>query len=111
VAGEVGGFVADDLAEPVADEGAVVVVDPAFVAGVVRRVDVDAFDLARVVGQQGLERDEVVALDDEIAATGVAEGEIGHVLKQVERDFEVVIHHGVLADPVQRGHERQSTSG
>lgn len=47
----------DNLPEPLADFRAVdvVVVDPVFVAGVVRRVDVDALDLARVVREQSLE--------------------------------------------------------
>jgi len=35
-------------------------------------------------------------MDDEIAAAGVADGEIGHVLEQVERDFVMATHHGVL---------------
>ena len=58
------------MAEPFADDGAVdvIVVSPALVPSVVRRVNVDAFDLAGVVGQQRLERDEVVALHDEVAA-------------------------------------------
>ena len=60
-------FVADGFAEPLSIRGLdVVVVDPAFVAGVVGRVDVDALDLAGVVRQQRLERVEVVAVDDEV---------------------------------------------
>ncbi len=63
------------------------------------------FDLSSVVGQQRLERDEVVALDDEVAAAGVAAGEIGHVLEEMERDVMVVVDDGVLPDPVQGRHD------
>jgi hypothetical protein len=45
----------------------VVVVVPAFIAGVVRRIDKDAIHLARVQRQKGLERMQVVAMNDEIA--------------------------------------------
>ena len=59
-------FLSDDLAEPLANDRAVdiVVVGPAFVAGVVGRVDADTFHLAGIMWEQGLESDEVVALDD-----------------------------------------------
>ena len=54
--------------EPLAHEWAadVVVVAPAFVPGVVRRVDVDAVHLARVHRQQRLQSVQVVAVNDEI---------------------------------------------
>ncbi len=59
----------DDLAEPFAQQGRVdiVVVDPALAAGVVGRVDVDAFDAPRVARQQGLEGEQVVGVDDEVS--------------------------------------------
>ena len=44
----------------------VVVVSPAFIAGVVRRVNVNTLHLAGVGGQQRLQRLEVVAVNDEI---------------------------------------------
>ena len=71
-------------AQPVADLRAVdvVVVDPAFVAGVVRRVDVDALHLPRVTRQQRLERLQVVALHDQIAAVRVAARQLRHRLQQ-----------------------------
>ena len=63
-------FLADHLSQPAANLRAVdvVVVNPAFVAGVVRRVDVDAFDLPGVTRQQGFQCVQVVALNDEVAA-------------------------------------------
>ena len=75
--GEVFRLRTDDLAKPISDLGATdaVAVDPArplsrvvalVDAGVVRRVDVDALHLTGVIRQQCLERDEVVALDDEV---------------------------------------------
>ena len=57
------------LFEPFLEQRAVhlVVVNPAFVAGVVGRVDVDALDAAGIAGQQGFEGVEVVAVDDEVS--------------------------------------------
>ena len=62
-------FLADHLAQPLANLRAVdvVVVGPALVARVVRRVDVDTLDLPRVARQQRLQGVQVVALDDEVA--------------------------------------------
>ena len=53
--------------------GEVVGIDKGIVAGIVRRVDVDALDLAGVVRQQGLERQQVVALDKQVPAAGFAD--------------------------------------
>jgi len=74
VAREVFSFLANSFTKPFADQRAidVVVVNPALVAGVVRRVNVDALDLPGVVREQRLKRHQIVALDDEIAAAGVA---------------------------------------
>ena len=44
----------------------IVVVNPALVAGVVGRVNVDALDLARVRRQQTFQRNQIIALNDEI---------------------------------------------
>ena len=53
---------------PLTHQGAVhvVVVEPALVARVVGRVDIDALDLACISGQQGLQHVEVIAVDDEV---------------------------------------------
>ena len=50
--------------QPLANHGRVHVVriNPAFVAGIVRRVNVDAADAPGVVGQEGFEGEQVVAL-------------------------------------------------
>lgn len=102
---------ADHLAQPLANLRAVdvVVVDPALVAGVVRRVDIDALHLPRIARQQGLQRVQVVALHDEVAgrigaAVGIAARQRRHRLQQAERHLLVVFDDGFLADPVQRGH-------
>ena len=89
----------------------VVVVGSALVAGVVRRVDVDALDLAGVIGQQRLERDQVVALDDEVAGARVAAGEFRHVFQQMKGHFQVVVHHRLFPDPVQRRHNQCAPCG
>jgi hypothetical protein len=67
-------------------------------------VDVNAAHLPRLVWKQGLERDEIVALDDEVANAGVAAAELWHVLEQVERHFMVMFDDGILADPIESGH-------
>lgn len=56
------------LPQPFLHHGAVdiVVVDPAFVARVIGRVDINALDLAGVLRQQRFERMQVVAVNDEI---------------------------------------------
>ena len=65
-------LLADHLAKPFPDPQVVhaVVVDPSLVAGIVRRIDVDAVHLPLVLGQQRLESLEVVAVDDHVAAIG-----------------------------------------
>ena len=39
--------------------------------GIVRRIDVDAFDLSGVFRLKGLEREEVVAMDEHVPCVGV----------------------------------------
>lgn len=46
----------------------IVVVTPLFISGVVRRVNEDQINLSRVARQQALQRMQVVAVNDEIAA-------------------------------------------
>ena len=106
-------FLANDFTEPFADDGAVdvVVIDPVLVSRVVRRVDLNALDLTGLVRKERLERDEIVALNNEVARAGVAAGQVGHVLEQVKRNLLVVIHHSFLPDPVQRGHNVDRANG
>jgi hypothetical protein len=75
-------FFANDLPEPLANDRTihVVVVSPPFVASVVRRIDLDALHLPRVVGEQRFQRDEIVALNDQIAVARLTAGEVRHVL-------------------------------
>ena len=53
----------------------VVVVNPALVAGVVGRVNVDALDFACVRRQQAFQRNQIVTLDDEISVERGFSGE------------------------------------
>jgi hypothetical protein len=106
VAGEVLGLLADHLAEPAADFRRVdrVVIDPLLVPRVVRRVNVDALHLAGVVGEEGLEGQEVVAFDQEVAASGIADGELRVAAQEMIRNLAMVVEDSLLADPVQRRH-------
>jgi len=96
---------AHNLAQPFFDSGIVhiVVIDPALVARVVRRINVDALDLPLVSGQQGLERLQVVAPDDHVlAAPGVVcisllQHPVGHL--------QVVVDYLVFSDPFKCGHQ------
>jgi hypothetical protein len=66
--GEVFPFFPNDLAEPFLYPGVVyvIIVNPIFIAGVVWGIDVDELDLAFVLGEESLEGEEVVPLDDEV---------------------------------------------
>ena len=70
VAGQVLALFAYDLAQPLLDFGVVdiIVVDPALVAGVVRRIDVDTLHLALITRQQRFQRLQVIAVDHHIFA-------------------------------------------
>ena len=95
VAGEI--VAVHRAAQPVAHHRRVdlVVVNPALVAGVVGRVDVDALHLAVKGRQQRLERLQVVALDDEIVvqARALADPARLYRLQLAERDDEMVVLH------------------
>jgi hypothetical protein len=106
IAGEVFGFWADGFTEPFFDCGAVdvVVINPVFVAGVIGRVDVDAFDFSGVVGQEGFEGEEVVAFDEEVLGVCLAGGEGVVAAEQVVRDLAVVVEDGLLTYPVEGRH-------
>ena len=56
--------------------------------------------------RQGLERVQIVALHDHVAAGGIAARKFRHRLQQAERHFFVVSDDGFLADPVQCRHSR-----
>ena len=110
MAGEVVGFLADGVAEPLTNFGAVdgVIINPALVAGVVWRVDVDALDLPGITRQQRFERDEVVALDDEVLGVALSRraGQVWHFLQQPKRHFGMMTDNRLLPDPIQRRHLR-----
>ena len=106
---EVLALLADDLPEPLLDSGVVHVVgvDPPLVASVVRRIDVDAVDPALVLGQQGLQRLEVVPVDDHVPAVrpaAVQHALLGHALEHAIRDVAVVVDHLLLTHPVESRH-------
>ena len=44
----------------------VIVIDPAFVAGVIGRIDVDALDFAGISREECLECVQVIAMDDKV---------------------------------------------
>ena len=113
VAREVLALLAHGLPKPLFDARVVdvVVVHPALVAGVVRRIDVDAVDPALILRQQGLQRLEVVAVDDHVPAVravAVEHALLGNALEHAVRDVAVVVDHLLLAHPVESRHWRTS---
>ena len=73
MAGQVLALFADNLAQPLFDLRVIdiVVVDPALVAGVVGRINVDALDALLVPGQQCFQGFQIVAPDDHVLAAVV----------------------------------------
>ena len=65
MAGQVLALFADNLAQPLLDFRVVdiIVVDPALVARVVGRIDIDTFDAPLVPGQQGFQGFQIIAPD------------------------------------------------
>lgn len=92
----------------------VVVVYPAFIAGIVGRVNVDARDFAFVFGQKRLESFEIIAVNDFIAAAAWG-GSVFLVLSvavvriRMVKDFEwnvaVMIQNVFFTNPVECRHE------
>ena len=111
VAAGVLALLADGLSDPLLELRLrqVVVVDPALVAGVVRRIDVDALDAAGVGREQSLQREQVVALDDQVAVEPgplalLQNGQLAVELQRVMRDGVVVVLDGGLALELQDRH-------
>ena len=118
MAGQVIAFLANDLTDPLLDPGVIdgVVVHPAFIAGVVGRIDVDAVDFAFVARQECFERFEVVAVDDHVLGavvrfvlTVLVEGVLA--VEDAVWHVEVVGDDFVFAHPVQFRHWRSSLTG
>ena len=71
---------------------------------IVRRVDVDALHLSAIIGQQALERLQIVALDQHVAAAGRAGGKRRVALQQAVRYGIRRLHVAVACQPVQDRH-------
>ena len=100
VAGEVFGFLADNLSQPFADFGRVyiVVVNPVFVSCIVRWIYVYALNASFVFGQKGFEGFEVVAVNYLVVAGIVAKGVF--LVECAERHIVVVVYHRFFSYPV-----------
>jgi len=97
VAAKILGLFSNRLADPLLELRLreVVVEHPALVAGVVGWVDVNALDPARVRGKKGLESEQVVAFDNQVAVetwllTLGQNGQLGVELEDVMGDGVVV---------------------
>ena len=93
-----------DLAQPFLDSWIVhvVIVDPALVARIVRRINIDALDLSLIPGQQGLECFQIIPTDNHVFA---CLGVICILLLQYPvRDLQVVVDYFVFSNPFKCGH-------
>ena len=108
--GKVLALFADHFTQPLLHFGVVhrVVIDPALVASVVGRINVDALHLALELGQQALQRLQVVTVDDAVIRTvgGGAGGSLKGVLlvEDPERHLVMVVDDLVLPYPGERWH-------
>lgn len=111
MAGQVFSFFSHYVAQPFFDLGVIyiVVVDPALIAGIVRRINVDAFDFAFVFGKQRFQGFQIVSMDNHIFAAIVISAlpvcviavltfqyPIWHVLMEID-DF-------IFSDPLKSWH-------
>ena len=102
---------ANHFAQPLFDLGIidVIVVHPAFVASIVRRIDVDALYLALILWQQGFQRLQIVAVDNHVFAAvvlGVLPSSIIAVLalQHPIRHLLVVVYHFIFSNPFKCWH-------
>ena len=102
--GQVLALPANHLAQPLFDPRVVhiVVVDPALIARIIRRINIDTLDLSLVPGQQGLERIKIVTSDNHVLACfGVV---CILLLQHPVGDFLVVVDDLAFPDPFKSGH-------
>lgn len=114
MAAEVFAFLAYDFAKPpfqfrIAD---IVVIDPVFVTGIVGRIDVDALDTAFVVGEQGFQGFEIVAVNNAILSTGSVVSECVLRVEHPKRYVVVMVDYLIFPNPGKCGHyERRRIAG
>lgn len=101
---------ANYLSEPLAYLGAIhiIIVNPPLITSVIGWVDIDTLHLPRVIGQQGFQGFEVVALDQQVPRLGVARRQLRVAMDEPIGHLAMMVLHRALADPVQRGHRSPS---
>lgn len=102
-------FGTNDLSNPLLDSRVidVVVVNPLFLARVVRRIDVDAVDLALILGEERLQSFEIVSVDDHVSAVGTIAVEnalVGDALEYAIGHLVIVVDDLVFSHPIKRRH-------
>ena len=111
MAGQVLALFADNLAQPLLDLRVVdiIVIDPALVARVVRRIDIDALDAPLIPGQQRFQRFQIIAPNDHVLAA-VVRLVLSVFIKAVlalqhpKRHVLMVIDHLAFSNPFKRWH-------
>lgn len=106
MAGQVFSLFADNLAQPLLDLRVIdiIVVDPALVAGVVGRIDIDALDAPLIPGQQRFQGFQIIAPDDHVLAA-VVRVRLPVFIKAVlalqhsERHFQMMIYNFIFSNP------------
>ena len=111
MAGQVLALFADNLAQPLLDLRVVdvIVIDPALVAGVVGRIDIDALDTPLIPGQQRFQGFQIVAPDDHVLAAVILVVLSVFIkavlaLQHPKRHFLMVIDHLAFSNPFKCRH-------
>lgn len=101
---EIFALFADYFAKPFFDFRIVdvVVVNPSLIASIVRRIDIDTLDSAFILGQQRLERLQIIAANNHVVAFVCVIGIF--FLQHPIRDLLVVIDDFIFSDPFKRRH-------
>ena len=111
VAGKVLSLFANHFAQPLFDFGIIdiIVVHPALIAGIVGRINVDALDFSFILGQQRLERLQVIPVDNHVLAAIILAMLTGFIkavltLQNPIGHFLVMVDHLIFSNPFKGGH-------
>ena len=106
MAAHVFGFISDNFAKPAADFRIVdsIAIDPAPVAAVVGRINVDAVDFSSVIRQKRFERFEIVALHEQNSGVGVACRKFAVAMHEPIRNILMMLDNRLFPNPIQFRH-------
>jgi len=100
-------FFSNDPAQPGPHLRAVyiVIVNPPLISRIIRRVNVYAFYLPAIIGQQGLQRVQIVTLHQQVSGLGITGRQFPVTMDQPIGHVPVMMFDSLFPDPVQRWHD------